>query len=72
MKKKLIVKGMSCMHCVSAVKEGLSGFEQVEDVEVSLEDERVDITLTEELSDEKIKDSIEDQGYEVVEIKEER
>ncbi len=71
MKKKLIVKGMSCMHCVSAVKGGLADFGEVEDVQVDLEDERVEITLKEDLPDEKIRLSIEDQGYEVVEIKEE-
>ena len=71
MKKKLIVKGMSCMHCVSAVKGGLADFGEIEDVQVDLEDERVEITLKEDLSDEKIRLSIEDQGYEVVEIREE-
>ncbi len=69
MKKKLIVKGMSCNHCVSAVKGSLLDFEEVEDVQVNLEEEKVEIILKEELSDEKIKLSIEDQGYEVVEIR---
>lgn len=72
MKKKLIVKGMSCMHCVSAVKGSLQDFGEIEDVNVDLKAEKVEITLKENLSDEKIQTAIEDQGYEVVEIKEEQ
>lgn len=71
MKKKLIVKGMSCMHCVSAVKDGLADFGEIEDVQVDLEAEKVEIILKEDLSDEKIRLSIEGQGYEVVEMKDE-
>lgn len=68
MKKKISIEGMMCNHCKMHVEEGLKEMEGVEDVKVSLEDKNAVITSSKEISDKKIKDTIEDVGYEVVKI----
>lgn len=37
MKKKILIEGMSCEHCVGHVKNALEGLDGVTSVEVSLE-----------------------------------
>ena len=37
MKKKILIEGMRCEHCVGHVKEALEGLDGVTSVEVSLE-----------------------------------
>lgn len=68
MKKKISIKGMMCNHCKMHVEEGLKEIESVEDVKVSLEDKNAVITSAKEISDQDIKDTVEDVGYEVVKI----
>ncbi|MBU5437179.1 copper ion binding protein [Tissierella sp. MSJ-40] len=68
MKKTMIVEGMSCNHCVKAVKNALGELEGVSKVDVDLEAKKVEVE-GENLADEKLKEAIEDAGYDVVEIK---
>jgi copper chaperone len=68
MKKTMIVEGMSCNHCVKAVKNALGELEGVSKVDVDLEAKKVEVE-GENLVDEKLKEAIEDAGYDVVEIK---
>ncbi|SCG81764.1 Copper chaperone copZ [Proteiniborus sp. DW1] len=65
MKKILTVEGMSCQHCVKAVKNALSELEGVKSVEVDLDTKKVEIE-GDNLQDELLKSAIEDAGYEVV------
>lgn len=66
MKKKLLIEGMSCGHCVKHVKEALSELEGVSSVDVDLASKSA--VLEGEVSEEKIKLAVEDAGYEVVSI----
>jgi copper chaperone len=66
MKKKILIEGMSCEHCVAHVKEALENLDKVTSVEVSLEDKCA--TVETENSDDELKNAIEEEGYDVVNI----
>lgn len=68
MKKKISIEGMSCQHCVNHVTEALKELEGVDKVEVSLEEKQAIIESAKEITDGKIKNAIEEVGYEVVGI----
>ncbi|MBM7869152.1 copper ion binding protein [Clostridium pascui] len=68
MKKKILVEGMSCGHCVNHVKEALKELNEVTSVDVNLDDKTAIIEASIEVKDEDIKFAIEDAGYEVVGI----
>jgi len=68
MKKKILIEGMSCGHCVNHVREALSELEGVTSVDVSLEDKYAVLDANTELKDEDIKFAVDDAGYEVVGI----
>lgn len=70
MKKKIIIEGMSCNHCVNHVKEALSELIGVQSVDVDLAKKTAVLTSENNISDESIKDAIEDVGYDVVSIEE--
>lgn len=62
----LQVKGMSCGHCVKAVEGSVGELNGVETVNVDLGTGSVSITFNPELVTlEKIKETIDDQGYDV-------
>ena len=69
MKKKILIEGMSCQHCVGHVKEALEGLDKVTSVEVSLENKWAIVETGN--SDEEIKAAIEEEGYDVVNMEEE-
>ena len=64
MKKKILIEGMSCEHCVKHVHEALE--------EVGATDIKVNLDLGNasaevfDITDEVIKEAIEDAGYDVV------
>ncbi|MDS0525097.1 cation transporter [Clostridium sp. SHJSY1] len=66
MKKKLLIEGMSCGHCVAHVREALESVEGVSSIEVSLEDNCAIVETT--VADEVLKEVIEEEGYDVVGI----
>jgi len=59
----LNVQGMSCQHCVAAVKKALSAVPGVTSVEVDLDKETV--TVGGIADAEEVKAAIEDAGYDV-------
>ncbi|WP_391207325.1 copper chaperone CopZ [Psychrobacillus sp. L4] len=62
----LNVQGMSCGHCVNAVESNVGKLDGVEQVNVHLETGKVDVSFDEKkITVEKIKETIDDQGYEV-------
>jgi copper chaperone len=62
----LNVQGMSCGHCVKAIEGSVGQLEGVKQVNVKLDEAVVEVAFTEsEVSLDKIKEAIEDQGYEV-------
>ncbi|MEW8955656.1 heavy-metal-associated domain-containing protein [Clostridium sp.] len=64
--KKVIIEGMSCGHCVGHVKEALTEVEGVTSVDVDLASKTA--VIEGEISDDKIKEVIDEVGYEVVSI----
>ncbi|AFS77218.1 copper chaperone CopZ [Gottschalkia acidurici 9a] len=67
MKKTILIEGMSCGHCTSAVTEALSKLSRVTSVDVNLEGKKAVIEC-ENVDDKDIKDSIENIGFDVVGI----
>lgn len=68
MVKQIRIDGMHCMHCVGAVKTALENLAGVTKVEVSLDEARA-LVEAEAISDEALREAIEDIGFDVVEIK---
>ncbi|KOA20385.1 copper chaperone CopZ [Clostridium homopropionicum DSM 5847] len=68
MKKKILIEGMSCGHCVNHVKEALSELNGVTSVDVNLASKSAVIEASEDVKDEEIKFAIDDVGYDVVRI----
>lgn len=69
MKKKILVNGMSCGHCVNHLKTALAeDIEGIEVIEVSLEDKCAIVDMQENVSEESLRLLIEDLGYELVGI----
>lgn len=66
MKKKILIEGMSCGHCVAHVKDALEGIDGVSSVEVSLEGKYA--TVETDVNDEILKEAIEEEGYDVIKI----
>jgi copper chaperone CopZ len=70
MKKKIIVEGMSCGHCVNHVKTALEDISGIIGANVDLATKTALVEANGEIRDEDIKFAIEDAGYEVVSIEE--
>lgn len=63
----LNVEGMSCNHCVMAIKKALGALKSVQNVDVSLEGKKVSLEYNkDDVTLDDIKNAIEDQGYDVV------
>ncbi|KFZ43506.1 copper chaperone [Anoxybacillus flavithermus] len=62
----LQVQGMTCGHCKAAVTNALQALDGVSRVEVHLQEGTVDVDYDEiKVSVEKLKEAIEEQGYDV-------
>jgi copper chaperone len=62
----LNVQGMSCGHCVKAIEGSVGELAGVNLVSVKLDEALVEVAFNEaQVSVEKIKETIEDQGYDV-------
>jgi copper chaperone len=65
-KVTLNVQGMSCGHCVKAVEGSVGSLSGVSSVKVDLKAATVDVEFNQqEVTLDKIKETIDDQGYEV-------
>jgi copper chaperone len=65
-KVTLNVQGMSCDHCVRAVEGSVGELNGVNSVKVNLKSKTVDVEFNnQEVSLDKIKETIDDQGYDV-------
>ncbi|GHE47965.1 copper chaperone [Streptosporangium violaceochromogenes] len=60
------VRGMTCGHCVSSIKEEVSEVTGVSGVEVELATGRMTVTARDRLDDGAVKAAVEAAGYEVV------
>lgn len=62
----LNVQGMSCGHCVNTVEKNVGALAGVEQVKVNLAEGLVDVAFDDaQVSLDQIKETIDDQGYEV-------
>lgn len=68
MKKRILIDGMSCEHCVNHVKDALSELNGVISVDVNLKEKYAILDTNIDVKDEDIKLAIEDAGYEAVGI----
>lgn len=68
MTKTMKIDGMMCSHCEGRVKQSLEGLAQVGQAEVSHEKGTAVVTLTAEVSNDVLKKTVEDQGYNVISI----
>ena len=68
MKKEILISGMKCEGCANRVKNALSEIEGIENIEVDLENKKATLE-TEIVSNETIKNAIEDLDFVVEEIK---
>ena len=68
MTRTMSIEGMMCGHCEARVKKVLEALPQVEEAVVSHETNSAVVTLKEELADEVLKKTVEDQDYVVMGI----
>ena len=65
MTKTLKIEGMMCPHCEARVKNALEAVPEVQSAEVSHEKGTAVVTLNSDVSDDKLKETVEAQGYSV-------
>jgi copper chaperone len=64
--KTITVEGMSCQHCVNAIQKAVGELKGIGKVEVNLQDKKVMVEMDPQIITlETVKETIEDQGYEV-------
>ena len=66
METTLKISGMSCGHCIRAVKEALGGLEGISVLEVNLDQGTAKITHTYPLDQRRLHDVLDAEGYELV------
>ena len=66
MEKTMKINGMMCGHCSGRVKKVIEALPEVDEAIVSHENGTAVLTLNAEVSDDVLKKTVEDQGYEVV------
>ena len=69
LEKTLMIEGMKCMHCVAHTKEALKKIKGVKKVDVSLEEKKAVVETTDKVSDDMLKEAVENLGFKLVEIK---
>jgi copper chaperone CopZ len=70
MKKMILIEGMSCHHCTGRVERALSEIDGVTVASISVDEKNAVIALQREIDEKVIRDTIDEAGYDVVEIKE--
>lgn len=72
MNQTLFITGMSCQHCKRHVTEALKSLEGVNEVEVSLPENKAVIKVDRALSFDTLKASIEEVGYTLTKVEDQR
>ena len=62
---KIVIKGMSCRHCVMSATKALQEIDGLVDIDVNLEKGEATFTETKPVDPELIKEKIKKAGYEV-------
>ncbi|MBE6831507.1 MAG: heavy metal translocating P-type ATPase [Ruminococcaceae bacterium] len=71
MKKVITINGMSCEHCKARVEKALNAIGGVE-AKVDLKKNNATVSLKTEVSDEALKNAVQEAGYEVVSVEEKK
>ena len=71
MKKIMDIKGMTCEHCQARVEKVLNAIDGIE-AKVELKKNRAVINLKKDVSDQILRDTVTEAGYEVVAITEKK
>lgn len=66
--KTVKIEGMSCSHCTARVAAAFMGLDGVENAEMSLENKTAVLTLSKDVSDDVIRETVDDTGFDVVGI----
>lgn len=66
MQEVLKVEGMSCNHCVNTIETNVGALEGVSSVRVDLSKGEVTVELADAATLAQVKETIEDQGYDIV------
>lgn len=71
MKKIINITGMNCSHCVEKIKNTLYGLPQIDDVNISLEENKAEVVFNSDVKNELIKNLIDSSGnFNVTDINE--
>ena len=68
MKKTMKIEGMMCGHCEATVKKALEALDGVEEAVVSHEEGTAVVSMTNEVSDDVLTQTVEDKDYKVTGI----
>lgn len=68
MRKKIFIEGMSCGHCVAHVERALKELQEITDIKVDLAGKNAIVESNGEISDAKLREAIDEAGYDVVQI----
>ena len=68
MTKTMNIEGMMCGHCEARVKKALEALDAVSEAVVSHESGTAEVTLSSDISDEKLKETVEAEDYKVTSI----
>ena len=68
MKKTMKIEGMMCGHCEDTVKKALEALDGVEEAVVSHEEGTAVVSMTNEVSDDVLTQTVEDKDYKVTGI----
>ncbi len=69
MKKVICIEGMRCGHCTSNVEKALRGISGVSDVKVELEAKTATVEAADSVSDDALRNAVDDLGFEVKQIR---
>ena len=68
MEKTIKIQGMTCGHCSARVEKMLKGLEGVSEVAVDLNQGTAKVTAAENVTDEQLREAVDDAGYDVTDI----
>lgn len=63
--KTIEIEGMSCMHCAKKIENALKTLKGVKQVAVNLEEKKATVVMKQEISNDILKNAVEELGYEV-------
>lgn len=66
--KRISIEGMNCGHCAKRVEDALKQINGINAVKVNLEGKNAEVTLKADVSNDVLKSTVEDIGYEVTNI----